>query len=362
MDINKLIPLLKYSQVRTPQTSETKWAQILKVPQEQIMLSIAFRHDFCTDTQYAIGCAVIHHYRDFCGGLMVESGMAVLDMASVHSYSGYRILGGRAVEDVDVLPHINDLIETPPTTRAGMLTLLEQSVAGAIVSQAMCEGRSMLHFMDKENGKLTAIMDHINTDVLTNVPNACLSAGTGKIQPWREDPRTLKKPLAPAPSASREYDNHVYRPGEWTPRMIRTQEQTATVTVEAPVEAPVMAPVIPRLVESCTEFKEVTVDWCASESFNNPNSGNDVYGAIINLDRQHLTDDDRVTEYCDYCDEEFTFDGFTECPDCSGDLFDESLCNRTTVGRPRSVVEAIRTAFALPGAWKFMPTSLWRCG
>lgn len=128
-----------------------------------------------------------------------------------------------------------------------------------------------------------------------------------------------------------------------------------------PMVETVFDPVFPRLIESCLEFKEVSVKWMETESFLNHNSGNDVYGAIINLDKSVVGGDD-ITAYCDYCDETFTYDGYTECPECSGDLFDEGVGNTTTGGRPGRAVDAIRAAFSQQGAWKFVPHSLWRCG
>jgi hypothetical protein len=350
MDINKLIPLMKYAKVRTPSTGEDKWRSLCGVVQEQQILSIAFRHDFEIGSRYALGCAVIHHYRDFCGGLMVESGMAELDMSSTHSYTGYRILGGRNTDDIESLPHINDLVETPPTTRDELKTLLEQSVAGAIVSQAMGEGRSMVHFMDKENGKLSSIMDHLKgADMLTDVPNACLAVGTGRLQPWRLDPRK------PAPV-------HSYTPDLRNAEPLRATIQRPEDLTSSVPDGPVYSPVIPRIIEGCVEFKEIKVTWVETDSFRNLNSGNDVYGVIINLSRDVDENAEPVTAYCDECGDNFEYDGFSDCPECGMEIFDEEQSNRTTIGRPRRVVDAIRAAFSQPGAWKFVPHSLWRCG
>jgi hypothetical protein len=375
MNVMELIPLISYQRVRVPQTSDEKWKQRCTPVQEQSLLSIAFRHDFSDHSGgWALGCAVIHYYRDFCGGLMVESGRVDLDMSPTHAYTSHLILGGREPIDVEALPHINELVINPPENREQLRILLEKSVAGAVASMSLGTSRAMIHFMDKTTGGLTNIMKHLkDVDTLTDVPHLCVkTSGGGRIEPFIREERKAENERNKAERIS------VPRPGQVTRVSSNSLLDAARATqfdeltgqfyqaladesgLPRPATLPVNQPVT-KFTESMVEFTEVQVSWTESDEFINHNSGNTVYGAIINLQRSARAEGG-VSAFCESCDDTFEYDGFTDCPDCGDEIFDGELTGRTSKGRPVSVVAAIRDKFGKSGAWKFMPHSMWRCG
>lgn len=317
MKVNELIPLICYRRVRIPEMTDAKWERILALPNENQILSVAFRHDLGTNTtRYAMGGVVIAPYRDFCGGLMVESGFADLDMHPNHGYTGYRILGGRETEDTQALPHINDLVANPPTTYAGLQKLLHKSIAAAVAMQAITSGRCMVHFFDKVGGRLSEIMLQLKENPsLELVPNGNLTCGAGRLQPFS-------------------------LPGIDERGNLRT---------------------FLTLNEPQTRIKEVDVEWTETAPYRNRNSGNDVFGAVLNIE-QGGEDPNGLSAHCDYCDETFAYDGYTECPQCSEEIFDEAATGREHVLRPSGPVEAMRESYSKQGAWKYVPYAMWRCG
>jgi hypothetical protein len=320
MNVRELVPLIKYQRIRLPSTSDQKWDEQMRMNQEQQILAVALRHDLGDDVRWASACVVIHHYRDFCGGIQVESGSVNTAMHPDFTYTSKRIVGGREPMDINVLPHINDLVADPPRTLSGLQLLLEKSVCGAIASYALGCSRSMIHFVDKDEGQLTQIMRHFSEiDTLENVPVGPVSTNhSGKLQPFLRQSR---------PEFG-EVPDH----------------QMANV----------------RLHETATEINEVSVVYMQSDMFHNNNSGNSVYGGIVNIGREELGG--HHSAYCHSCEEHYDFEGFTDCPECGDEIFDQSLTGRTARPRPEATMNALREKMRLVGAWRFMPHELWRCG
>jgi hypothetical protein len=313
MRCDTLVPLLAYKRIRAAGMSDRRWDTEASAPQEQMILAISVRHSLHNDDGYACAGVVIHHYRDFCGGLQAESGFVDVRLEPDRSYSSWRIDGSCSGEfGTSTLPHINDLVEEPPTTLDELETLLEKSVAAAVVTHALSEGRCLIHFTDKEGGRLHDIMRHIKDSELEAVLQSNSYLSGGKIQPF-----------LPTALANNE------------------------------VKLLLQNPIARREI--------IETEWTETPKARNTNSGNDVRGYIVSITDPNLNES--VSDaYCDGCGEYWSYEGYADCPECGNDIFGDVRDGRMEGGRRLTVNNALASAFKQPGSWKFMPHTLWRIG
>jgi hypothetical protein len=301
--------------------SDADWNAVLSGTDIDYILAVAVRHEIQSlediddelppVTKFAVAGCIIHHYRDFCGGVMVESGYVDTNMGPTWQYRYRQILAEDVTGQgwVQKLPHINDLgLEHVPTTQGELRTLLEKSLAGAVVTQALNIRKSLIHYMDKVGGRLSQIMSHVEDSTLYNVPCSNVTVNNHRPSPW-------------------------------------AMPDSANVA---------------NLTASTMEYPEVTITCDKTEPTLNTNSGNDVQSTTLHVSPG---DDDPAPEfaYCDACGEEFEYDGDRECPGC-GDVLFSAEVSYSFYGRPVEMMLALKEAFRHADAWRFMPHSVWRNG